>query len=41
MKIKDLVNLFLSDELGENFKVNELIAAIAIVGVLTILTIVL
>lgn len=41
MKIKDLVNLFLSDELDENFKVSELIAAIAIVAVLTIITIVL
>jgi hypothetical protein len=41
MKIKDLEKLFLSDELDENFKVSELIAAIAIVGVLTFITIVL
>jgi hypothetical protein len=41
MRINELVKLFLSDELDENFKVSELIAAIAIVGVLTITTIVL
>jgi hypothetical protein len=41
MRINELLKLFLSDELDENFKVSELIVAIAIVGVLTIITIVL
>lgn len=41
MKLQDLAKLFLSDELGENFKMSELITAIAIVAVLTLLSIVL
>lgn len=41
MEIKDVVKLFLSDELGEKFNKREFVTAITIVAVLTLLSIVL